>query len=636
MSDENKLMFSFLPLINQSFKFIVYRKLLKPQESLGLYCCKLPITNASEKDWPTYSISFIPANEYDEFECDVQLNWALTNRWLSEILKKKLEQFFEKHEYNYTDKFGRRFEFIIEEHKEGYEIVKLEPYYLGIPGSFGFLLDFSFKVKKGFKNSKNVGILSLSLDRYGNKNKNFYVDKYNKIMLFIKEKIPRIFPIENIDVHRELFNVPFYMLEGKRYVFNNNTISLSQFDGLKRYHPYKGIDSSPLFVFIFEKSKVNTARELFKALRGDAYPTFPGMNAMFGVPFQNDNIKSIQMQCYSDIKELLNTEKVIDEILAENPKRKIVGIFVGISRDFDTNSEYSPYYLIKHIFLKKGLAIQAVTIEQSLKKDGFKWSVAGIALQLFVKLGGIPWKVVPSNNNCIIFGISSAHRRNMNGEINRYFAYSVCIDSDGTYQRLDFLADDTNREKFMQQLSDRIKEVIISRFSSKTKKCVIHMPFKLQKKEIQCIQDSIKEIKDLYQNIEFVFIKVNTDNRFFGYSHSNSRIPLAGSYIQLSKHEFLVWFEGLQSSRQTVSASNISSPIHIQFSGNKEMSDVSIKLHLQDIINLSGANWRGFNAKNTPISIYYPELIAKFISKFDEYNLDLDVGKAAEGLVWFV
>jgi hypothetical protein len=66
------------------------------------------------------------------------------------------------------------------------------------------------------------------------------------------------------------------------------------------------------------------------------------------------------------------------------------------------------------------------------------------------------------------------------------------------------------------------------------------------------------------------------------------------------------------------------------------MSDVSIKLHLQDIINLSGANWRGFNAKNTPISIYYPELIAKFISKFDEYNLDLDVGKAAEGLVWFV
>ena len=27
--------------------------------------------------------------------------------------------------------------------------------------------------------------------------------------------------------------------------------------------------------------------------------------------------------------------------------------------------------------------------------------------------------------------------------------------------------------------------------------------------------------------------------------------------------------------------------------------------YLQDILNLSGSNWRGFNAKSMPISIYY-------------------------------
>ena len=39
-------------------------------------------------------------------------------------------------------------------------------------------------------------------------------------------------------------------------------------------------------------------------------------------------------------------------------------------------------------------------------------------------------------------------------------------------------------------------------------------------------------------------------------------------------------------------------------------------------MNLSGANWRGFNAKSMPVSVYYAKIIADYISSFDKLGLD--------------
>ncbi|NJN13458.1 MAG: hypothetical protein HC815_38345 [Richelia sp. RM1_1_1] len=48
------------------------------------------------------------------------------------------------------------------------------------------------------------------------------------------------------------------------------------------------------------------------------------------------------------------------------------------------------------------------------------------------------------------------------------------------------------------------------------------------------------------------------------------------------------------------------------------MSSVEKTSYLQDVINLAGANWRGFNAKFLPVSIYYCQLIAQQLKKFNE------------------
>jgi hypothetical protein len=55
---------------------------------------------------------------------------------------------------------------------------------------------------------------------------------------------------------------------------------------------------------------------------------------------------------------------------------------------------------------------------------------------------------------------------------------------------------------------------------------------------------------------------------------------------------------------------------------------------LQDCINLSGANWRGFKAKQLPISIFYCNTIAEFLKKFEDYEL-LDI-KFEDLNPWFL
>ena len=55
---------------------------------------------------------------------------------------------------------------------------------------------------------------------------------------------------------------------------------------------------------------------------------------------------------------------------------------------------------------------------------------------------------------------------------------------------------------------------------------------------------------------------------------------------------------------------------------------------LQDLVNLSGANWRGFNAKSAPVSIFYCHLVADLIRRFQERDLPLPEVK--ELRPWFL
>ena len=623
----SKISLNFLSFEPQHFIFKIYRKEFKGEQKKDFpvndYFVKhkLPVNNdQNNNNWKYYWISFKPLDNFELFVCASNLNRYLTLDFIyfKIVTKIKIEDI-----PIIQQKSLRKIIYIdIGSHKEGNEAIWIEPYYLKSIKQFGILLDFEFKKSPDLQFSKEIQRLSLSLNKDYRINKDFYIDKFNKIKFFLKTYLIKIFPINldnriDLDIIQKLVIVQSKYLETKKYIIASNNESNSQFKGVKDFGPLETLNNVDIkYYFIFLESLKSYANDLVKALKGETYKyVFSGMEKMFKLPFQRQNIEGFNLKGYK-IEEV---EKIKKRIEKENVEKKIV-IFIHPKE----NSDF--YYKIKNIFIQIGIPTQGVTIELLKDATALKWSASGIGLQIFSKIGGKPWKVKPSNIKCLILGLGQAHKiekENSKNVIKKYFAYSVLVDSSGLYIDLNILGESENPDEYYQQISENI-EKILKKHHEKYDKFVIHTPFKIKRKEIEKIIDTIKNLLHvgILSEKDFVVIKVNTRNKFFGYNLDiNSLVPYESTYIKLSSTEYLIWFEGLQF-HNIKTLKRYSGPTHIEFFyANKELTEDDKIDFLQDVLNLSGANWRGFNAKSLPVSIFYPQLVSSFIKEFREKDL---------------
>jgi len=642
---------NLLALNNQEFEFIVYRQLYKNQRKTPKFYKKRLPKEIESNEYLFYWNTFEETNGFESFKCHSSTNPYLTLKLLEELLLENITKNLSPDEYKIEEKEinASIISLVLKEWHEGIELIDIEPYYLKEVKKFGFLVNFRFKVTSKDKSDfarRKILQLSLVLDKsFPNQtNRNYYSDKFDKIQEFVDRYKQKLFPLINnslsINVETDLIALSPSSLKTKTYIFGNDgEKNKSQFQGLRKNGPLKDIEKKPLFIFIFEDSQKEFANSIFKALIGKTYnKTFPGMEKIFRLKLDKDDFQKIIINSYSK-EDLSKVEKELIGYKSKYSERAIIGVFLEHNKFYyeKLNSQFSPYYYLKSIFTKNLVPLQAITLEKIVGYEGLKWSISNIALGIFSKLGGYPWKVSSENANCLIFGIGQAHKKiKSTKKIAKYFAYSVCLDSSGIYKKLDVLGEGDNEKSYLDNLRQNMTKIIRETVDiTSTRHCIIHVPFKIKKEEIENIQESIQKISNDFHDIEFQVIKINTKNKFFGFADNISKIPYESNYIKLSKNEYLVWFEGLQYHTETV-YKRFGNPVHVEFLGPKELIEEQKTSYLQDIINLSGANWRGFNAKLSPISIYYPKLIAKYISEFRNFDESFEINIENLNTPWFL
>jgi hypothetical protein len=617
---EKGIRLNFFPLINKEFTFKIWRRKYQDEKKTGifqsLYRNTLPIKgNADERD--DYWISFEPKQDFEEFICKQNYNHKLTQHLLFYLLCQKIKSSFnERTSYIILEKRFRKALFLVlKEHPQGQETILLEPYYLQPVGKFGFLIDFKFRKKPDIQFSKEIQRLSLSLDANFKSNRNFYIDKYQKLQDFLKSYKTRIFPLVSDGTELEILTAMEELkpniLQTKRYVFGKEATDISQYKGLEKNGPLKKIENKVCLIIVYRKRDEYLVDDLIATLTGRLYSaTFKGMKALFGLEFEK--IEKIPVSGFEE-QELKQAIQKIKSIKTNNKDTLIMPIFIGDKYDEHT------YYFMKFCLLKKNLPLQVVTFQLLGRRESLKWSASNIGLQIFAKLGGKPWKVLPSYERSIIFGIGQAHEKS-EGKIVKYFAYSVCTDSSGIYKKINVLGKSNDEESYLDQLKGNIVRTIEEHILNGYTKYVLHIPYKIKKTELQTINKAVKQLaesRDL-PNTDFIVLKVDPNNKFFGYAYTNSLIPYESTFIRLSSNPaaYLVWFEGLQYHKEAV-YKRISGPVYIEFYWtSRDIEEPERNKYLQDVLNLSGANWRGFNAKNVPVSIYYCQLITDFIKRF--------------------
>lgn len=509
--------------------------------------------------------------------------------------------------------FGNYFDVGTQQHAEGWEAIRIEPYYLSSQHAFGLRLHFHFVCNAEQPFNRRVQQLSLSLDSNGRSNRNFYRDRYARIESFLNEVLLLRMPLaargaSPIDLSRTFASVEHSLLRPKQYEFAGAHSGPSQYQGVRQHGPYSGVDVPPLFVFMFRESDRQLARHLYQSLLGKVYPAqFPGMQAFFGVQFGPENVEH---HVLSDLSPATFQAAADALHSAEHPNPIPILVMDG---------EESSYYAQKAAFIRHNIATQDVTTETLRDDKKLKWGIAGIGLQIFCKAGGTPWRVQVPDADCLIVGLSRVEIPVENGRT-RYFAYSVLTDAAGDYRDIHVVGDSMVHGDYLDQVEQRMIEVLTNEATGFSR-VVVHATYSLKQDEMIRLDAAVKSLQGQAASPAVAVIRLNGDNQHFGFAVTHaSMVPFESTVVRLGFREYLVWFEGAQFHRPHVSERK-AGPTHVKILYTSEGFTADDGYFLQGLLNLSGANWRGFNAKSAPVSTYYCRLVGRFLGEFSEREL---------------
>lgn len=602
---------NFLPFERQDFSISIFRKLHESNERDANKFYHNFSDNLGNKN--LYEIEFQSVDGFEEYELQTNNDIVLIAKSLYYKIIDALpsNQFLIK---NSSIK-NRKIHFILENHPKGEKTVWIEPYFLKARNLWGILLDFHFIVRKENEDNitldKDILMASGSLNNAGNVNLDYYLFKHKQITSFIKRYLSKVSSVLNIPLDHNFLEINSSQLASKNYVFGNGNVSTSPYLGLVKNEPLKRLNPSVQFYFIYKRENREAAVALLRGLRGESYPTtFGGMQKLFSVKFDNEVIKGSAIDDFTD--ELLDVEIQKIRSLGDSV---IPIIITNAKKDEDDDRIY---YWLKHKFTNLGIPCQVVTKDLIANDNSLKYSLSNIALQIFSKAGGMPWKMKSLNQEYLIIGIGQSYNLEYEegSKVEKNITYSILTDSSGLFKDIQVLGEGIEDDNYYSQLVKNISSIINT---SSYKKILIHCPFRISKKKIL-----EKVVANVSSDLELSVLVINNKSDFFGFDYSNNGlVPFESTYIKLAQNDFLVWFEGLQYNNPKITK-RFGNPVLIVFWYTNKLefyNNTSYKESLlQDCINLSGANWRGFKAKQLPVSVFYCQRIAEFIAKFKDYN----------------
>ncbi|MBT9132787.1 MAG: hypothetical protein DDT32_01689 [Syntrophomonadaceae bacterium] len=455
---EYKVALSFFKVLPQDFNFIIYRRTSNPQGETTLYpeakVRRLPLLEwtkvehlQGEVEYREFWVQYHEAEEFEPYECGSRTNTYLTLDYLFHLLKSRCT-FLPKKDYCIDEgSFKPRISFVLSRHEEGNQVVWLQSYLLRAKGEFGFLADFKIDRAENVPFSRRTLELSLA-QKSGRTNRDFYADRFAKLQRFVSVYQPSVFDLRSypsqITIQKTLSELSASLLDTKTYVFGEGQTSNSQFVGIRANGPLAAANNNVKLYLIHRAEDRVLSHDLFRALRGDTFKTFPGMEAMFGFTLDRNHIGSMTIEDFDSAY----LDQVCTLMAEDASGRPVVPIVIGPFNRLGDSEANRIYHLSKHAFLKRGWPSQFVDRHTLINRDTLKWAISNIGLALFAKMGGQPWKVRPKSENCLIVGLGQAHRV-VDDVVQKYFAYSVLTDSSGLYKEIRVLGSSISRIDYL-------------------------------------------------------------------------------------------------------------------------------------------------------------------------------------------
>lgn len=408
--------------------------------------------------------------------------------------------------------------------------------------------------------------------------------------------------------------------------------------GASELTPFKGISNhGPFNSERFEKNNLNVLALCHQQSRG-AMSTFlkrlidgipesrvfkRGAKSLFRLTSVNPVIYEVNGTLIEDYI------KTIDKAIASSDLKFDIALIECDDNSKNLPIEVNPYYNARAKLMGYGIATQGVKtshLRSNVKK--VEWTLSPLALQIYAKVGGTPWRL-PSSQGVdqeIVIGIGhSIDRKNQwsGAEQSRLVGITTFFLNDGRYMLGERLRS-VPYEEYFDELLDSLKSSIkrISKEYAWQVGQTIRIVFHVFKPMKNVEADVVRELVTSFSNyrILFSFVTISTQHPWLmirGYNRGKSvTLCERGDNIILDQHTCLLQLRG--DGDRPNKKQRPPRPVVVRIHERSTFKD--IKYIVQQIHDFSYLSWRSFYPNETPVTVFYSNLIASETKKLSRVS----------------
>ena len=348
---------------------------------------------------------------------------------------------------------------------------------------------------------------------------------------------------------------------------------------------------------------------------------FAGKYKFHKISFVIEEIQDYKSQSY------LTT---IDEFLKQGLKPDLV--ILETKQEFRTfNVVESPYYQVKAHLLSQSIPIQFIDNQVIIDKRTDDAFFNLISLQMYAKLGGIPW-VLPKRGSYdkeIVIGVGShVERKNKfsKNEGTKVVGISTFFSGEGRYlfgNRCKEVDYDNYFNELLINLKTSIEEVSkeYNWQRDSTILIIFHIFKPIKKVEAQVVEKLISQFTQFKIKYAFLTISDNHPYILFDLRQKGDKfgkgecLPEKGTNLKLNDFSSLLQSRGVDEIKSK--QHGLPKPLLISLipSENSEINFRDLSHLTQQIFNFSNLSFSTFATSNLPVTILYSDKIAKWLSQ---------------------
>lgn len=475
---------------------------------------------------------------------------------------------------------------------------------------------------------------SLGLELPIRHSENRYKEYHHQIQQFYDRFLNTAAFRQLINLHEEPFlRIPAELVdrtcdESSKLLFGKNGTSMNPYEGIKNFGPFSPGKYNKVHLFyIFHEEDTNIALTINQYFR-NGLKWFKGIQEFAHVIAFNEPGFSIKFK---------NRDNPIPEIEQELMKRefesgvKYLAIYLTpISPTEKDVAKKRVYFHVKELLLKRNISSQVIDPSQVLLKgEDYTYNLPNLAIAMLAKLDGVPWSLTASKRNELIVGVGAFRQRSTGMQ---YIGSSFCFDNKGKFNRFDcFLKNEL--DLLVGSISKAVRNYVEA--NKTIERLIIHFYKKMSTKELQPIEDALKSL-GLEIPVFIVSINKTESRNIVAFDeYDPDLMPYSGTYLNIDTNRYLLFNNTRYLSDPLAVVEGFPFPVKLSIDCTRKelLNDYQT---IQDLINqvyqFSRLYWKSMKQQNLPITVKYPEMLARMAPNFVGEELPV-YGK--EGL-WFL